>query len=745
MAHTDKIKDTETHFTIDPTTRTIATDSSGNNIIVQYDHNSERFTFEIPRYVDGHDMSESTEVRIHYRNASSNNLSKTNGVYIPDDVVISEDDENMLTFSWLLSSATTQYIGYLHFSIQFVCLNGDTVEYAWNTGIYKDVTVIESINNAEVIVEQYPDVLEQWRQELFDAGGDAVVNVNTAEANALSAIEAKGAETIDSIPDDYTELVRVVDENTQVTDENRCAIIKTGEIVSRNEKRITNLEQGLPDDTFAVDESVAYIKEVPENALPYAEVAKVGGMTRKSKNLFIPSQVNKTALGLTFSYENGLVKINGTKASGSNIQSVAYPKIILPAGTYTLSLKMVGGSITDTPDRFLGVYFGINQSTYERRTTPAVAKVGDVGKRVFTLSEPTVISTFDITPDYDTYGFVCNNALFEMQLEEGDTVTTYEDGFEGLRDASVTEVKSVGANIWDEVWQTGFIETGSGVNASSAVRMRSKNYIPCESETVYSINRSTDDTIFYCYDKDKKFLGVRYAYAQRITTYANSCYMRFVTSADYGAVYKNDIIIAKGATALTYSPYQEHTLQIPEAVQALDGFGWSMSESVYNYIDWEKKQFVKRVEKLTLNGSNVAWTSYGSTVLYNANLMNNAKKYNNSAVYALCSDIPYTANAKYLNSYFIARVSNDNGLQFNNVLDIYGLSENTSAAFNAYLAEHPMTFVYELAEPIVTDISDLITDDNLIGVEPYGTLTFENEYEYGVPSEVTYQIKGVTA
>ena len=53
--------------------------------------------------------------------------------------------------------------------------------------------------------------------------------------------------------------------------------------------------------------------------------------------------------------------------------------------------------------------------------------------------------------------------------------------------------------------------------------------------------------------------------------------------------------------------------------------------------------------------------------------------------------------------------------------------------------------VYELAEPIVTDISDLITADNLIGVEGNGTITFENEYGYAVPSEVTYQLKGATA
>jgi hypothetical protein len=177
-------------------------------------------------------------------------------------------------------------------------------------------------------------------------------------------------------------------------------------------------------------------------------------------------------------------------------------------------------------------------------------------------------------------------------------------------------------------------------------------------------------------------------------------------------------------------------------VQALDGYGEGMNESVYNYIDWEQKQFVKRVGKLTLNGSGTTWTPTGSAGLYNASLMNNAKKHNNSAVYALCNVIPYTNNAGYLSSYYIARVNNDRGLQFNNVLELYGLSGNSSAAFNAYLAEHPITFVYELETPVVTDISDLITDDNFIEVEDGGAVTFENEHRQAVPSIITYQVEG---
>lgn len=180
MSHESKIRDTETHFIINPEMRTITTASSGNNVLVQNDHNSERFTFEIPRYVDGHDMSESTEVRIHYRNQSTGSLFQQNGVYFPDDMAVMEDDNDTVAFSWLLSYDTTQQVGNLQFSIQFVCYENGAVEYAWNTGIYKDINVIESINNVPEIVAENTDELATFKKGVEDYVGAVMGDVSYA-------------------------------------------------------------------------------------------------------------------------------------------------------------------------------------------------------------------------------------------------------------------------------------------------------------------------------------------------------------------------------------------------------------------------------------------------------------------------------------------------------------------------------------------------------------------------------------
>lgn len=71
MAHKHPVYDTDAHFKINHITRSITTQDDLKTIM-QGDHNSERFSFEIPNVIDGHDMK------------------LCNKVLIPDDDVIPE-------------------------------------------------------------------------------------------------------------------------------------------------------------------------------------------------------------------------------------------------------------------------------------------------------------------------------------------------------------------------------------------------------------------------------------------------------------------------------------------------------------------------------------------------------------------------------------------------------------------------------------------------------------------------------
>lgn len=167
MAHLHGIVDMDKHFVIDAETREI-TNQSNKITLMQHDHNSERFTFQIPKIVDGHDMSLCNLVQVHYLNVDSSATRATNaGVYDVEDLQISPDDEDVVIGSWLISSNATKYVGELNFIIRFLCVADDeTVEYAWNTAIFTGISVGKGINNTAAIAEKYADILAQWQARI---------------------------------------------------------------------------------------------------------------------------------------------------------------------------------------------------------------------------------------------------------------------------------------------------------------------------------------------------------------------------------------------------------------------------------------------------------------------------------------------------------------------------------------------------------------------------------------------------
>lgn len=151
MNHSHILYDSDPHFKIDPISRKITKEPSSKTNLIQHDHNSERFTFEMPRYIEGHDMSLSNIVEIHYLNFENNGKNVKAGVYSVDDLQVKEDDENTVVCSWLVSNNATQLVGQLQFLVRFSCVSDTTgeVEYVWNTAIYNSINISNGIYNSE--------------------------------------------------------------------------------------------------------------------------------------------------------------------------------------------------------------------------------------------------------------------------------------------------------------------------------------------------------------------------------------------------------------------------------------------------------------------------------------------------------------------------------------------------------------------------------------------------------------------
>lgn len=165
MALKHAVTDTDNNFSINATTRAIKNESVNKTLLIQYDHNSERFSFEIPKEVEGHEMDKCDKIEVHYVNIDAKTQQQSRGVYTVEDARVSEQDGSMLVFSWLIPQTATKYVGSLNFLVRFTCLADDKVTpiYVWNTAIFSGIMVSNGIYNTDFVLEEYCDALEQWK------------------------------------------------------------------------------------------------------------------------------------------------------------------------------------------------------------------------------------------------------------------------------------------------------------------------------------------------------------------------------------------------------------------------------------------------------------------------------------------------------------------------------------------------------------------------------------------------------
>lgn len=171
-----EVHDDDSVFTFDTVTRKLVNLGSKKKTIPQYSHNSERLTFELPRYIEGHDMSECNVIQIHYNNIEVKTKNESKDVYECTDMAV-EDDK--VTFSWLISKKATTYEGSLNFIVILKCVADGELNYAYPTEIYDKIRVSKGLDNGEATEEIFSDVLGAWKAQIMaDVEGDINAAVN---------------------------------------------------------------------------------------------------------------------------------------------------------------------------------------------------------------------------------------------------------------------------------------------------------------------------------------------------------------------------------------------------------------------------------------------------------------------------------------------------------------------------------------------------------------------------------------
>ena len=217
----------------------------------------------------------------------------------------------------------------------------------------------------------------------------------------------------------------------------------------------------------------------------------------------------------------------------------------------------------------------------------------------------------------------------------------------------------------------------------------------------------------------------------------------FVADTDFvslctivGMIY--DVQLENGDTATNYSPFYQTAYQIPEAIRNLPGYGWSAG-TARNYVDYENKRYVQCVSSVDLG--TLDWTSRLSTVDNSIYVfISNDLNVNNRGNNGLCS------HYDFVTSGIDAAIVKKDKFFYYNPLNIAFIDKSYTDATAFKQAMQGVTLYYELANPIVTDISDLIPDDFLrnIEVEAGGSVTFKggnDSYRIPVPSEEEYIVK----
>ena len=277
MYHKHSVYDTDLHLIIDPISRNI-TNTSQKTVLMQNDHNSERFTFEIPRFVEGHDMTLCNVVEIHYINIdASNKNNRSIDVYPVDDVQHAPDDQNVVIGSWLISHNATLYNGSLNFIVRFACVSDDEeaeIQYQWFSNVYTGLVVSKGIYNIDIVTnDNDSDVLYAWKKAVYEHIEPLVVSAETsakiASESAKNALESEENSKISETNAKESE------ENAKESEENA----KESEINAKNSEVISaaNADESLVNanlsKSYAVGGTGTRTGEDTDNSKFYSEQA----------------------------------------------------------------------------------------------------------------------------------------------------------------------------------------------------------------------------------------------------------------------------------------------------------------------------------------------------------------------------------------------------------------------------------------------------------------------------------------
>ncbi len=565
-----------------------------------------------------------------------------------------------------------------------------------------------------------------------------------AEDRAAAETAAQTAQSIaDSLPEDYTTAVAKITENTAEI----SAAKLTDKELQRRVNALYDMGNGVTH-KFETDSETAYQKAVPTGA-KLMSVKSVGGRSIVFNQSFQPREEANNGVTVTAD-SDGTNTINGTTtASYINFRDVTPEQNKI--GKYAFKLL-----ILNNPDNiYMGFGFLNRSNSTPKITSGSSAVIYNQTQSEISLGNATGLTGFAV-------GTVFNDVKIKIQIfdltlmfgagNEPSTVEEFEAMFPNgyypynageIVSAGTESVVEQGRNLWNI----------DGYTASDLVDLKTGYWgvkLNVKPNSTYCISVTRDTVLSGIYGKlmgaDKRNIGffghtttsAINAYTGHPITFqtANENYVYVAINSFKGFdTWKSDFQkyfpsfqIEKSSTATAYAPYHSNEYPIPEAIKALPGYGWSAG-TARNYVDYENKKYVQCVNSVDLGTKN--WRMYKDGDYTPFFYLNAVSDIRGGTSNFLCPKYQYVK---------IGVTDSASGLYVleNTTVRVRDTAYTDAATFKQ--AMQGVMLYYELATPIVTDISTMIPDDFLrnIEVEAGGSVTFKNgndNYHIPVPNE----------
>lgn len=232
---------------------------SKKKITITKESNARFFSFEMPRYSDGYDLTSFPTIQFYYVNAKG-----TSGRSVAVNVSCSTD---AIRFGWLLDAAVTAVPGKLMFEVQVLGTTEEGKPYVWRSVPCDVLYVAESLSSDEEVV---PD--EDWTGAFLAKVGAKVEEANETVDDAKDLLQTAAA-TVADADKKIAEVYLAIDETKkELSDGVKSTVASTvgdalkgyydaSQVYSREEVDSAIAATGIDDKIWELRTAVAYLDD----------------------------------------------------------------------------------------------------------------------------------------------------------------------------------------------------------------------------------------------------------------------------------------------------------------------------------------------------------------------------------------------------------------------------------------------------------------------------------------------------